>query len=104
MLAQTEAATGGFLFLEISQNSQENTCTRVSFSIKLQSSVCNFIEKETLAQVFSLEFCDIYKKTFFTEHFWATASALMDPDKIVTYFSVKSCWGLWTSITQVSFL
>ena len=43
--------------------------------------------------MFSLEFCDIYKKTFFTEHFWATASALMDPDKIVTYFSVKSCLG-----------
>ena len=35
----TEAATGGALwkkvFLEISQNSQENTCARVSFLIKL---------------------------------------------------------------------
>ena len=45
MLAQTEAATGGFLFLEISQNSQENTCTRVSFSIKLQSSGLQFYWK-----------------------------------------------------------
>ena len=35
---------------------------------------CNFIKKETLAQVFSCEFCDIFKKTFFTEHLWATAS------------------------------
>ena len=26
-----------------------------------------FIEKETLAQVFSCEFCEIYKNTFFTE-------------------------------------
>ena len=26
---------------------------------------CNFIKKETLAQVFSCEFCEIYKNTFF---------------------------------------
>ena len=35
-----EAATGGVLwkkvFLEISENSQENTCARVSFLIKFQ--------------------------------------------------------------------
>ena len=35
---------------------------------------CNFIKKETLAQVFSCEFFKIYKNTFFTEHLWATAS------------------------------
>ena len=35
------------LFLEISQNSQENTCARVSFLIKLQASTCNFIKKKT---------------------------------------------------------
>ena len=33
----------------------------------------NFIKKETLAQVFSCE-CEIYKNTFFTEHFWMAAS------------------------------
>ena len=36
--------------------------------------VCNFIKKETLAQVFSREFCEISKSTFFTEHLQATAS------------------------------
>ena len=36
----------------------------VSFLIKLQAEVCNFIKKETLAQVFSCEFCGIYKNTF----------------------------------------
>ena len=36
--------------------------------------VCNFIKKETLAQVFSSGFCKISKNTFFTEHLWATAS------------------------------
>ena len=35
---------------------------------------CNLIKKETLAQVFSCEFYEIYKNTFFTEHLWATAS------------------------------
>ena len=39
-------------FLKILQNSQENTCARVS------------IKKETLAQVFSCEYCEISKNTF----------------------------------------
>ena len=41
------------VFLEISQNSQENTCAMVSFLIKLQD-ICNFIKKETLAQAWIL--------------------------------------------------
>ena len=77
-LLHPEAAIGGVLqekvFLENSQNSQENTCVKVSFLIKLQAQACNFIKKETLAQVFSYEFCKISKNTFFTEHLWATAS------------------------------
>ena len=35
---------------------------------------CNFIKKEIVAQVFSCEFCEISKNTFFTEHLWATPS------------------------------
>ena len=35
---------------------------------------CNFIKKETLAQVFSCEFLEISKNTFFTEHVRTTAS------------------------------
>ena len=53
------------VFLEISQNSLESTCARVSLLIKLQASVCNFIKRETLAQVFSCEFCEIFKNIFF---------------------------------------
>ena len=68
----TEAATGGVLykkvFLKLLQNSQENTCVSVS--------ACNFIIKETLAQVFSYEFCKILKNIFFTEHHLATACAI----------------------------
>ena len=37
----------------------------------------NFIKKETLAQVFSYEFCEISKNTIFTEHLRATASVYM---------------------------
>ena len=48
------------LLLEILQNSQENTCARVSFLIKLQASTCNFIKKETLAQVFCILNCLLY--------------------------------------------
>ena len=44
------------LFLEISQNSQENTCGRACFLI---------ITKETPVQVFSCEFCEVSKNTFF---------------------------------------
>ena len=52
------------LFLEVLQNSPENTCARVSFLIKLQTKICNIIKKETLAQVFSCEFCETSKSTF----------------------------------------
>ena len=34
----------------------------------------NFVKKETLAQMFSCEFCEISKHTYFNEHLWATAS------------------------------
>ena len=53
------------VFLVISRNSQENICARVSFLIKLQA--CNFIKKETRTQVFSCEFWEIFKSTFFTD-------------------------------------
>ena len=70
----SEAATRGVLwkkvFLEISQSSQENTCARASLSIKLQAWGLQLCLKETLAQVFSCEFWEISKNTFFTEHLW----------------------------------
>ena len=56
------------VFLIISQNSQENMCQSLFLN-----KVTNFTKKETLAQVLSKEFCDIFKN-FSTEHVWATAS------------------------------
>ena len=51
------------VFLEISQNSQENTCAIVSFLIKLQAA-CNFIKKETLAQVFPVNVVKFLRTSF----------------------------------------
>ena len=34
----------------------------------------SFSKRETLAQVFSFEFCEISKNAFLTEHLWTTAS------------------------------
>ena len=65
------------MFLQISQNSQETsvpeplfnktTCLRPATLLKrrLWPEACNFFKKETLAQVFSCEFCVISKNTFF---------------------------------------
>ena len=57
------------VFLEVSQNSQEVA----------GGAACNFIKKETLAQVFSCEFCEISKNTLFTEH----------PRWLILYVSLK---------------
>ena len=90
------------VFWEISRNSQENTCPRVSFSIKLQAWTYSFIKKETLAQVFSCECCELSKKTFFTEQFWATVSALLRSFSKMFYqyrwstagfgWTTRTCW------------
>ena len=40
----------------------------------LEAEACNFIKKETLAQVFFRESFEISKNTFFTEHLRTTAS------------------------------
>ena len=53
------------VLLKISQNSQENTCSRVSFLMKLQAKACYFIKKETLVQVISCEFCEFFKNNYF---------------------------------------
>ena len=60
------------LFSKISQDSQENTCVGVSFLIKLQA--CNFVKKETLTQMSSCQFCEIFKNTFFYRTSPVTAS------------------------------
>ena len=100
----SEAATRGALWekvlLEISQNSQENTCAKPE--------ACNFIKKETLAQVFSFEFYEISKNTFFHRTLLVAASGFSFKTFLikfskqavtVTFFSVwisssSRCWNV----------
>ena len=57
------------VLLEVSQNSQENTCARASFLIKLQA--------WALAQLFSSEFCELSKSSFFHRTPLVAASTLL---------------------------
>ena len=47
----------------------------------LRPQACNFIKKETLAQVFSCEFCQISKNTFFNRTPLVVASEHEDKDE-----------------------
>ena len=75
---KTEATTRGILwkkvFLKISQNSQENACVSLFFNKVAGLRPATLWKKQTLAQVLSCEFCEIFKNAFFTEHLWMTAS------------------------------
>ena len=51
--------------LEISQNSQEKTCTRLIFLNKAAGlQVCNFIKKETLHKCFPMNFAKFLRTPF----------------------------------------
>ena len=77
---------------EILQNSLKNTCARVSLLTKLQAEACNFTKKETLAQMFSREFCENSEDTFFTEHLRATVSAYTQKEIQKLFWKVlQSC-------------
>ena len=84
----SEAATRGVsckkVFLEISQN---------------------FFKKETLAQVFSWEFCEISKNTFFTEHLWTTASRHIELKNLFwsAKWQAQSCYKYITSLGKLAY-
>ena len=54
------------------------------FFNKVAGATCNFIKKETLPPVFSCEYCEIPKNTFFTEYLWVTASELLTMVSVFT--------------------
>ena len=59
----------------------KNQCQSLFFN-----KAAGFIKRETLAQVFSCEFCEISKNTFFREHLRPTASKLCFRDSKITLF------------------
>ena len=55
------------VILEIWQNSQENTCARISFLIKLRAVPSTSSKRDSGTGGFFCEFCEIFKNTFFIE-------------------------------------
>ena len=110
LLQHTEAATGGVLwqkvFLEISQNSQESPCARVSFIIKLQTSgkhLCRslffnkvsglrsatLLKKRPWHRGFPMNFAQFLRTPFVTEHLrWLLFRSLFE----------KTAWKLKTKL------
>ena len=60
---------------------------RLQLHWKRDSGMCNFIKKETLAQVFSCELCEIFQSTFPTEHIRTTASGDSIKNVLKTHYS-----------------
>ena len=81
------------VFLKISQKLQSNTCATFQAS-------GNFIKKEALGQVFSYEFCEIFKNTFLwntaIDHFLNMFSFRLFSDifkaSVVDFDHVFVCW------------
>ena len=52
------------MFLEISQNSQENNCARESFLINCRAEACNFIKKSLWHGRFPVNFAKFLRIAF----------------------------------------
>ena len=74
------------VFLEISQNSQENTCARVSFLIKWQASDLQLYLKRDSDTCFPVNFVILLRTPFCTEHFWWL---LLQFDMFVLWFAFE---------------
>ena len=86
-----EILNGSFIFCAVNDPSSNNRSSHQRCSVKncvvrnfakftgkyLCQSLFFNIKKETLAQVFSCEFCEISNNTFFTEHLRATAFVMI---------------------------
>ena len=60
----------------------------------LRPQVCNFIKKELLAQVFSCEFCKMFKNTYFCRTPLMAASVLKGKRYSKTIFTSKKLWKM----------
>ena len=64
------------VFLDISQNSRENTCARVSFLVKLQAWGLTLLEKRLWHRCFSANFAKFLRIPFIKEHLWKLTLSL----------------------------
>ena len=67
----------------------------------MQAEVCNFIEKETLAQVFSCGFCESFKNTFFIKRFhWL----LLQPNNLHSIANQLTVFFMAGTVSLATFL
>ena len=92
------------LFLEISQNSQEKACARVSLLIKLQGwglRPAALLKKRPWYKCFPVNFSKFLRKSFFIEHLWwlllsVTASAIL---MIIAVHNSEFCFAIFLYFT-----
>ena len=91
--------------LKSSQNSQENTCARVSFLIKLQSSSMQvYYKRDSGKKAFSCEFGKTFKNTFFyrTPPLAASVSINYWPEQYLQHTFEYTTWDFRYSETALN--
>ena len=86
------------VFLEIPQNSQENTCDRVSLLIKLHRP-STLLKKRLCYRCFPVNFAKFLRTPFFTEHLWWLL--LYNLKRYVNMEKEKKRWRKNTKVRQL---
>ena len=68
-----------------------------------RAQACNFIKKETLAQVFSCQFCENFKNTFFCRTPPVAASEILTTHKMEVPVSVSLQFSYYHNSYQLLF-
>ena len=85
-----------FPFFVLCAQSKARILIQFLFYQNVSPPASSFIEKETLAQVFSCEFGKIFKNTFFTEHTQATVSERSSVFKVsISRSGGRQAWKHW---------
>ena len=75
------------VFLEISQNSPENVCARVSFLIKLQGlKPATLLKKRLWHRCFPVNFAKFLRTPFLIEHLWWLLLVVLKPENLQIHY------------------
>ena len=81
------------VFLKILQNSQENTCARVSFLIKLQAKACNLIKKGLQQRYFLVNFKKFLRTPFLQNTSWRNVHHFVYV--LLIFFRFHKCFNIF---------
>ena len=81
------------VFLKILQNSQENTCARVSFLIKLQAKACNLIKKRLQQRSFLVNFKKFLRTPFLQNTSWRNVHHFVYV--LLIFFRFHKCFNIF---------